>query len=92
MSFSFGLWRRLVDVLGLTVIFAGPTFANTSAPVVVSSRGYINEAPLTAHTTMAFNSNGASTLVAFVSSHPSWNGQSVMISGRVTTAGIPGTC
>ena len=89
LSDEFFIWlvRRLVDVLGLTVILAGPTFANTSAPVVVNSRGYINEAPLTAHTTMAFNSNGASTLVAFVSSHPSWNGQPVIISGLSDNGG-----
>ena len=41
-------------------------------PAVVSSSGYINGNPLTAHTTAAFNSVGASTLVAFVSTHPSW--------------------
>jgi hypothetical protein len=79
--------RRLVAVLALTIILAVPTFASTSAPVVVSSRGYINQTPLTAHTIMAFNSNGASTLVAFVSSHPSWNGQSVIISGLSDNGG-----
>ena len=51
------------------------------APFIVSSLGYINGTPLTAHTSAAFNSFGASTLVAFVSSHPSWNGQPVSISG-----------
>jgi hypothetical protein len=79
--------RRLVAVLALTILLAIPTFAKTSAPVVVTSRGYINEEPLTAHTTMAFNSNGASTLVAFVSSHPSWNGRSVIISGLSDNGG-----
>jgi hypothetical protein len=79
--------RRFIAAVALTIIPAVPTFANNSAPVVVSSRGYINEAPLTAHTTMAFNSNGASTLVAFVSSHPSWNGQSVTISGLSDNGG-----
>ena len=51
------------------------------APFIVSSSGYINGTPLTAHTSASFNSFGASTLVAFVSSHPSWNGQPVSISG-----------
>lgn len=35
--------------------------------------------PLSAHTTAEFNSGGASTLVAFVSSHPWWNGRPVSI-------------
>ena len=51
------------------------------APFIVSTVGYINCTPLTAHTSTAFNSTGASTLVAFVSSHPSWNGLPVSISG-----------
>src|SRR4029077_14991368 len=37
------------------------------APFIVSSSGYINGTPLTAHTSTAFNSFGASPLVAFVS-------------------------
>jgi hypothetical protein len=79
--------RRLVAVPVLTILLAVPTFAKTSAPVVVTSRGYINEAALMTHTTMAFNSKGTSTLVAFVSSHPSWNGQSVIISGLSDNGG-----
>jgi hypothetical protein len=51
------------------------------APVTVSTVGYINGTPLTIHTSTAFNSTGASTLVAFVSSHPSWNGLPVSFSG-----------
>ncbi len=86
-EFFMQLVRRLVAVLALTILLAVPSFAKTSVPVVVTSRGYINEAPLTAYTTMAFNSNGASTLVAFVSSHPSWNGQSVIISGLSDNGG-----
>ena len=54
------------------------------APFIVSSVGYDNSTPLTAHTSNAFNSTGASTLVAFVSSHPAWpwpGGAPVSISG-----------
>jgi hypothetical protein len=79
--------RRLVIFLPITILPAVLTFAKTSAPVVLSSRGYLNEVPLTAHTTMAFNANGASTLVAFVSSHPSWNGKPVSISGLSDNGG-----
>jgi hypothetical protein len=50
-----------------------------SAPTAISSVGYINGTALTTHTSMAFNAGGASTLVAFVSSHPTWNGQPVSI-------------
>src|SRR5215469_13670270 len=51
------------------------------APFIVGTVGYLNGTPLTAHTSTSFNSIGASTLVAFVSSHPSWNGLPVSISG-----------
>src|SRR5262249_2512976 len=57
------------------------------APVIVSSVGYLNGTPLTAHTSTAFNSMGASTLIAFVSSHPSWNGLPVSISGLTDNLG-----
>jgi hypothetical protein len=63
----------------LLILIAVTAFAQTT-PKVVSSSGYINGTPFTAHTTAAFNSGGASTLVAFVSSHPLWNGQPVSIS------------
>jgi hypothetical protein len=56
-------------------------------PYVGDSVGYINTTPLTTHTTAAFNSTGASTLVAFVSSHPLWNGSPVSISGLNDSAG-----
>ena len=52
----------------------------------MSTVGYINGTPLT-HTSAAFNSVGSSTLVAFVSSHPSWNGLPVSISGLSDSAG-----
>jgi hypothetical protein len=48
---------------------------------VVGSVGYLNGTPLTTHTSAGFNSTGASTLVAFVSTHPSWNGLPVVIQG-----------
>lgn len=51
------------------------------APFIVSTVGYINGTPQTTHTSNAFNSMGASTLVAFVSSHPSWNDLPVSLSG-----------
>ena len=57
------------------------------APVIDSSVGYINGTPLTAHTSSPLNSVGASTLVAFVSSHPSWNGLPVSINGLTDNAG-----
>ena len=57
------------------------------APFVVSTVGYLNSNPQTAHTTAAFNSTGASTLVAFVSSHPSWNSLPVSISGLTDNLG-----
>jgi Bacterial Ig domain len=62
----------------LTTIF---TFAETSEPKVVSSLGYINRTPLTSHVTASFNSGGASTIVAYISSHPSWSGHPVSIVG-----------
>ena len=57
------------------------------APFIVSTIGYLNSNPQTAHTTTAFNSTGASTLVAFVSSHPSWNSLPVSISGLTDNVG-----
>jgi hypothetical protein len=72
---------RLVAVLSLAIVLAVTTLAQTPTPAVASSSGYINGTPLTTHTSAAFNSTGASTLVAFVSSHPSWNGSPVSISG-----------
>jgi hypothetical protein len=72
---------RLAVVLPLALLSAGPAFSQTSPPAIVSSRGYINATPLTTHTSTAFNSFGASTLVAFVSTNTPWNGQPVSISG-----------
>ncbi|MBZ5572747.1 MAG: hypothetical protein LAO09_12825 [Acidobacteriia bacterium] len=53
----------------------------------MSSSGYINGTPLTVHTSAAFNSSGSTTLVAFVSSHPTWNGSPVSISGLSDNVG-----
>ena len=72
---------RLVVVLPLALLAVVPTLAQTSPPVTVSSKGYINGTPLTAHTSTAFNSTGASTLVAFVSTNTPWNGLPVSING-----------
>jgi hypothetical protein len=48
---------------------------------VVSSLGYINGTALTTHTSAPFNTTGASTLVAFVSTNTPWLGLPVSISG-----------
>jgi hypothetical protein len=90
-----GLYRESVRVtvflvgvvLSLAIVPAGPAFAQTSTPTVVSSRGYINGTPLTAHTTAPFNSVGATTLVAFVSTNTPWNGRPVSISSRSDNVG-----
>jgi hypothetical protein len=77
---------RLAPVLLLGLLVAVQTRAQSS-PTIVSSRGYINGTPLTAHTSTAFNSVGASTLVAFVSTNTPWNGLPVSISGLTDNAG-----
>jgi Bacterial Ig domain len=61
--------------------------AVAAPPTVVSSRGYLNSAPLASHTTTAFDTRGASTLVAFVSTHPTWGGRPVSINNVVDNAG-----
>lgn len=73
--------------LSPTILTTTPTFAETSAPTVVSSLGYINRNPLTSHATSSFNSGGASTIVAFISSHPSWGGHPVSIVGLKDNVG-----
>src|ERR1700757_91763 len=77
---------RIVPILFLCLLAAVYTCAQSS-PVIVSTRGYINGTPLTAHTSPAFNSVGASTLVAFVSTNTPWNGQTVNITGLSDSAG-----
>jgi hypothetical protein len=61
--------------------------AGAPRPAVVNRTGYINGTPLTAHTTAAFNSVGASTLVVFVSGHPSWDSLPVSISSVTDNVG-----
>jgi hypothetical protein len=73
--------RQAVGVLLLLLAAAIPAKAQPFAPSTVSTVGYINGNPLTTHTTTAVDTRGASTLLAFVSSHPSWNGLPVSISG-----------
>jgi hypothetical protein len=72
---------HLVVSLVLALLAVVSTSAQTSPPSIVSTVGYINGTPLTAHTSTAFNSTGASTLVAFVSTNTPWNGLPVSISG-----------
>src|SRR5215472_3817135 len=79
---SFKGGCRLIAILTFALLgVVVPTIAQSSPPVELSSVGYINGTPLTAHTSTAFNSTGASSLVAFVSSHPSWNGLPVSFGG-----------
>ncbi len=72
---------RSVGILTLALTAALPTLAQTSPPVIVSTVGYSNGTPLTTHTSAAFNTTGASALVAFVSTNTPWNGLPVNISG-----------
>jgi hypothetical protein len=77
---------RFAPVLLLALFSAVQTFAQ-APPVIVNSRGYLNGTPLTAHTSAAFNTVGASTLVAFVSTNTPWNGLPVNFNGVSDTAG-----
>jgi hypothetical protein len=77
---------RFAPVLLLALFSADQTFAQVR-PVIVDSRGYLNGTPLTAHTSAAFNSVGASTLVAFVSTNAPWNGLPVNIVGVSDSTG-----
>ena len=72
--------RRFAALLALALLAASPIFAQVSPPVVVSSLGYLNGTAQTKHTSSTFNSAGASTLVAFVSTNTPWNGLPVSIS------------
>src|SRR6516165_6413700 len=73
--------RLFVAVLSPVISTSIPLVAQTAAPVVVSSVGYINGTSLTTHTSAPFNASGASTLVAFASTNTPWNGLPVSISG-----------
>jgi hypothetical protein len=78
---SFFSLLLLIAVSFPAIARVAPDLPENSTPEVVSSVGYINPTPLTSHTTTAFDSLGSSTLVAFVSSHPSWSGRPVSIAG-----------
>ena len=82
--------RCVVVLVAIFAIFhANAAFAQAT-PAVVSSTGYIQGNAQTVHTTPAFSSIGATTLVAFVSSHPVWpqpGGLAVSISGVSDSAG-----
>jgi len=51
------------------------------SPAVVNTLGYFDGTLKTAHLSKPFNSSGASTMVAFVSTHPAWNGLPISITG-----------
>ncbi|PYV78309.1 MAG: hypothetical protein DMG96_08300, partial [Acidobacteria bacterium] len=72
---------RFITVPLFALVVAVASLAQTTPPVIVSSVGYINGTPLTVHTSSAFKSTGASTLVAFVSTNTPWNGLPVSING-----------
>ena len=73
--------RYLLVTIMLALCGTIPAFAQALYPVEVGNQGYINGTPLTTHTTAAFNTTGASTLVVFVSTNSPWNGLPVSISG-----------
>src|SRR5579862_2955113 len=78
---SLRIGVHLGAALLIAQLLASSTFGQSTAPAVASSVGYLNEQPLLTHTTELFDSRGTSTLVAFVGSHPTWNGLPVSISG-----------
>ena len=80
-KFSLNCACHLVAILTLTLFATIPAFGQAPAPAEVGSQGYINGTPQTVHTTAAFNTTGASTLVVFVSTDTPWNGAPVSISG-----------
>jgi hypothetical protein len=79
----FFICAFLFFVIGL----ACTSSAQTLVPAVVSTRGYINRTPLTSHVTAIFNTVGSTTMVAYVSSHPSWNGRPVNVVGLSDNVG-----
>ena len=82
-------FRRRFRVVALVfaLLSAVPAFAQALAPTVVTSTGYLNGTALTSHTTAAFNSTGATTLVALVSTNTPWNGSTVNITGVTDNLG-----
>jgi hypothetical protein len=69
------------------LLSAVPAFGQALAPTIVTSSGYLNGTALTSHTTVPFNSTGATTLVAFVSTNTPWNGLTVNITGVTDNLG-----
>jgi len=53
----------------------------------LSARGDINRTPPTSHVTTTFSTVGSRTMMAYVSSHPSWNGRSANIIGLSDNVG-----
>ena len=84
MSFQRG-FRLVAPVFAL--LSAVPAFGQTPAPTIVTSSGYLNGTALTSHTTVPFNSTGATALVAFVSTNTPWNGATVNITGVTDNLG-----
>ena len=74
-------------VFSPAIASTAPTSTQSIAPSLVNTVGYINRTPKNSHTTSAFNSVGSSTLVAFVSSHPTWDGRPVSIDGLSDNVG-----
>jgi hypothetical protein len=77
---------RLVAAIALSLATVLAS-AQTQAPVELGSQGYINGNAQTVHTTAAFNTVGASTLVMFVGTHTPWNGLPLSISGVTDNVG-----
>ena len=77
---------RAIVALAALILAEAPSLAQTS-PTILSTVGYLNATPQTVHTSNSFNSSGGFTLVAFVSTHPSWNGLPVAINGLTDNAG-----
>ena len=79
--------RSIALALPLLLVAAVHTFAQAPPPVVVGSRGYIDHTAQQVHTSGPFDSRGASTLVAFVSTHPLWNDLPVAVDTLTDSAG-----
>jgi hypothetical protein len=71
----------LFIAVALGSAIAGADAKQVVVPEIIGSRGYINPTPLTSHVMAPFSSFGSTTLVAYVSSHPSWKGRPVSIIG-----------
>jgi hypothetical protein len=78
---------RALAVGTLSFLFGVSAVAQTAAPAILSTVGYINGTPLTVHTSTSFNTTGASALVAFVSTNTPWNGLPVSINGISDSVG-----